>query len=187
VIKYLKDNAEQYTLNSKKMIIGGHSAGGNISADVILMSINNQENIFSGLILDYALLDFTKREKKIIDSTKAMSNDRIKQYMEWYFADEQDKFNELASPLLAKDLSSFPPTLIISAYFDSFREEEEEFADKLKHAKVPVDYYCFDGCSHGFTHEIFQEYDAAMSQRAWDVMGMFFSKGFTIKIIEKGD
>ncbi|WP_145407832.1 alpha/beta hydrolase [Paenibacillus xylanexedens] len=178
VVKYLEQNGNNYMLNPKKIVIGGHSAGGNISAALVLMSIKNQENLFSGLILDYALLDFAKIEKNIIDSAKAMSNERLQQYMDWYLTDDQDKFNELASPLLAKDVSAFPPTLVISAYYDSFREEEEEFAEKLKNFNVPVEYYCFDGCSHGFTHDIFSEYNAVMSQRAWDAMGMFLSKRF---------
>ncbi|MGD0031160.1 alpha/beta hydrolase [Paenibacillus illinoisensis] len=178
VIQHLKNNAATYGLNPEIITIGGHSAGGNISAALVLLSIKKRENLFSGLILNYALLDLSKREKKIIDPTKAMSNDRFKQYMEWYIADEKDSFNELASPLLAKDVSAFPPTLILSAHFDSFREEEEEFADKLRRSNIPVDYYCFENCSHGFTHDIFTEYNAKMANRAWDTMGMFLSHRF---------
>ena len=178
VIKHLDSNGEKYGLNSKKMIVGGHSAGGNISAALVLMANKKNESLFIGLILDYALLDFVKEERVTIDPTKAMSTDRMKQYKDWYLNNKDDAFNELASPLLAKDVSGFPPTLMISASYDPFCQEEEEFNNKLKIAQVPTEYYCFDGCMHGFTHEIFEEYNEEMSNKAWDIMGNFLKNRF---------
>jgi len=171
VIKHLKDNGQKFDLNPKKMIVGGHSAGGNISAALVLMAIKKNEKLFMGLILDYAPLNFD-------DHKKAISTDRMKQYMNWYFKDEKDKYNELASPILAKDVSEFPPTLIISASYDSLRQEEEEFANKLKQSNVPVESYCFEGCRHGFTHEMFAEYNEEMSNQAWNIMGRFLKTRF---------
>jgi acetyl esterase len=171
VIKHLKYNGNRYGLNSRKMIVGGHSAGGNISAALVLMSQKEKENLFMGLILDYAPLNFA-------DPKKLSSTDRMRDYMDWYFKDEKDKFNEFASPLLAKDVSKFPSTLIISASYDPLCPEEEEFSNKLKQSNVPVEYYCFDGCMHGFTHDIFAEYNKEMSNKAWNIMGEFLIKRF---------
>lgn len=179
VIKYIRENGKQYGLKSNKMIIGGHSAGGNISAALVLMAIKDKENLFEGLILDYAPLNLAKEDKELLDKGKA-STDRMKEYISWYLRNEEDKYNEFASPLLASDVSAFPPTLIISASHDPLREEEEEFATKLEYANVPVDYHCFEGCMHGFTHEIFEEYNEDMSNKAWGIMNEFLKTRFNM-------
>jgi acetyl esterase len=171
VIKYLKNNGSSYSLNTEKMVIGGHSAGGNLSTALVLMAEKKKEKLFIGLIADYAIFDCT-------DSNKWNKNDRMNDYMSWYFKNEKDKFNEFASPLMSKHLSDFPSTMIISASLDPLCEESKAFSKKLNQSNVTTYYHCFDACDHGFTHDIFNEYNEQASNQAWNLIAKFLQQQF---------
>lgn len=170
------DEANRYNLNTDKVYLMGHSAGGYISAALCVLNNKEGKMNIAGLIADYAVLrqDRHPAVRKTIDSSKAMPVSRMQEYYNWYFNPDDDASNPLASPYNA-DPSVFPPALIISAEFDSLREEEEEFALKLKNNGNQVVYKCFEGCRHGFTHEIFDEYNAPQAKEAWNLMKDFLN------------
>ena len=66
------------------------------------------------------------------------------------YAAESDLRSPLLSPLWAKDLSGLPPAFILSAEYDSLRDEAEEYARKLRGAGVEVTLKRYDGAIHGF-------------------------------------
>ena len=66
------------------------------------------------------------------------------------YAAESDLRSPLLSPLWAKDLSRLPPTIILSAEYDSLRDEAEEYARKLRVAGVELTLKRYDGAIHGF-------------------------------------
>ena len=57
VIKYVVEHADMFHANPKLMVIGGHSAGGNIAAAVCMMANDSNEFKFVSEILDYPPLD----------------------------------------------------------------------------------------------------------------------------------
>lgn len=63
-----------------------------------------------------------KDQHKVKDAAKAISNDRINQYLQWSYEKIEDTFSPLAS-LVCADLEGMPPTLIIGAEFDSLLAE----------------------------------------------------------------
>jgi len=59
------------------------------------------------------------------------------------------------SPLLAKDLSFMPPALVVTAGYDSLRDEGKQYADLLQQQGVKCTYKCYDGLIHGFMNHMY--------------------------------
>src|SRR5438445_12876095 len=74
--------------------------------------------------------------------------------MRWFIAHyltaEAEAADWRASPLRAQSLAGLPPALIVTAGFDSLRDEGEAYAVILRDAGVRVDSVCYGGVIHGF-------------------------------------
>lgn len=175
----IKENSELYKIDPNRIVVGGHSAGGYISAALCLLDRDRREIEISGQILDYAPLkqSLSEEDRKALDPSKAMSPSRIAQYINWYFDDLNDLNHPLASPLLA-DLSNLPRMLILAAEYDSLLKEEKEFAEKAKAQGNNVKFEVFKDCQHGFTHKWLKEYNEKESERAWKMMAEFLKEIF---------
>lgn len=69
-----------------------------------------------------------------------------------YLPDFSDRKEPTASPLLAPELASLPPALIIAAGKDLMKTDSSRYAERLKLAGVQVIYKEFENADHGFTH-----------------------------------
>lgn len=151
-IKYFKDNASKYRIDPNRIMIMGHSAGGNFSA-----AIGIKENSFNrlglkGIILDYPPLDIaTSPYDK--PRPKGALPIFLSKIFDPAYCKVEERTNPLVSPLHASldQINNFPPTLIITASNDSLYLEGEKFKDKLIDAGVDVTYKMFEDVLHGFT------------------------------------
>lgn len=177
VIVGVKKNALKYGIDEDKIMVMGHSAGGNIAVGMCLLDGERKEVGIKGQIVDYAPLkqSISEEDRKVKDPSKAISRNRMMQYIYWYFDDLKDMNHPLASPVLA-NLENLPRTLVLSAELDSLCQEEKEFADKAKKAGVDVTYKQFKNCQHGFTHEELKEYNENDAKCAWDLMSTFIKE-----------
>lgn len=175
----IKENSYLYKIDPNRIVVGGHSAGGYISAALCLLDRKRKEIGISGQIIDYAPLkqSLSEEDRKALDPSKAMSPSRIAQYINWYFEDLNDLDDPLASPLLA-DLSNLPRMLILAAEYDSLLKEEKDFADKAKAQGNNVKFEIFKDCQHGFTHKWLKEYNEKEAERAWKMMADFLKEIF---------
>jgi acetyl esterase len=67
-----------------------------------------------------------------------------------YLRDPDDALHPWVSPLLAPDLGSLPPCLLVTAQCDLLRDEGAALADAIAAAGAKVDYRCFAGLPHAF-------------------------------------
>ena len=167
-------HCDEYRIDKEHVIVMGHSAGGYISACLTLLDRDRKEIGIKGAILDYPPLrqELHADFRRVADSSKAISENRMLQYLHWYYPSRDELDDELASPLLA-DLHDLPKTLILSAEYDSLKQEEKAYADKMQKAGGDVTYVEFANCRHGFTHEWFDEYMPEESANAWNLMAEF--------------
>ncbi len=140
----------------RRLILAGDSAGGNLAAVVSLLARKTSDFTPDIQMLFYPSCYNDYSENSPFESVRLYGEDyvltskRIREYMELYVQDKKDLNSPLVAPLLAKDLSKQPDTLIITAEFDPLRDEAEEYGLKLKEAGNSVAVYRMEDALHGF-------------------------------------
>ena len=164
VLQYFAEHADEMGIDRERIAMGGHSAGGNLTAAAILMAIDEGNFVPALQILDYAALDLaTPCEKK----RNGISNPRIPAWKSDFYnkmyVNQEDVGQVYCSPALASDeqLAKMPPSIIISCDSDSFCDEDETFASRLMKMGVLVYARRFYHSDHGFTVQRKGEYQDA--------------------------
>lgn len=148
-----------WRLNAKpeQITMIGDSAGGNLAAAVSLMARDRGEFQPSRQILLYpATGNDHQPATSPFDSIRENGEDylltakRINDYMDLYMGGEEDLQNPYFAPLLAKDLSGQPDTLIVTAEYDPLRDEGEAYGEKLREAGNRVEIQRMPDALHGF-------------------------------------
>lgn len=151
VAKWAYENAAALGADPEKMILIGHSSGGNLVAGICMRS--GQSGLFRPLcaVIDYAPMDLKTDPAEKPRSICDMPAERAQMYNAKYIAPEKAE-DPFVSPLFAETelLEHFPATLVISAGEDSLCQEDELFAMKLARAGVEVTCQRFTDSIHGF-------------------------------------
>ncbi len=153
-VKYLVQHPEEFNADITKLVIAGHSAGGNLAAGIQFLAQEEADFKPSLLIIDYAPLDFTQdpAEQRYANAPgMRISVEKARTYNNWYI-DRKYVRDITASPVLAMkdELENFPPVLMLIADQDSLAEGDVKFAAKLIDAGVTVVAKRIKGTSHGF-------------------------------------
>ena len=134
------------------LIVGGDSAGGNLSAVVALKARDAGGPAIALQVLVYPVTDSDVDNASYTDPANQLMLSRESMIWFWdhYAPDPADRRHPDASPTRAADLSNLPPAVVITAEHDVLRQEGEEYADKLKAAGNDVRFQRIDGQMHGF-------------------------------------
>lgn len=151
IAKWAYEHAEALHVDPEKVILLGHSSGGNLVAGICMRA--GLSGLFQPLcaLIDYAPLDLKTDPANKHRSICDMPVERAKMYNAKYIAPEKAD-DPFVSPVYAEPvmLEHFPPTLVISAGEDSLCEENELFAMKLAQAGTEVTCKRFTESIHGF-------------------------------------
>lgn len=156
VAKILFTKNELFNINNKNITIIGDSAGGNLAAALSLMANEKKEFSIEKQILIYPATYNNHSETSPFKSVQENGKDflltskNICDYMELYIGKKQDLDNPYFAPLLSKDLSNQPKTLIITAEYDPLRDEGEAYGQKLRKFNNYVEIYRIKDALHGF-------------------------------------
>ena len=149
-------------LNSKKnskdrkWVLMGDSAGGNLVASVSLKLKEENEKLPDKQILLYPLTYWDHSSDSPFKSITTNGYDygltikKVQEYMEMYEPDKQKRKSPFIAPLMAKDLSGQPDTLVITSEFDPLRDEGEAYGLALKEAGNQVEIHRLLDTVHGF-------------------------------------
>lgn len=152
MIKYAKEHAADLKIDPERIMIMGHSAGGNFCAAIGLMENEKNELGLKGIILDYPPTDIaTDAYDK--PRPKGALPPQLSRIFDAAYCRPEERSNPLVSPAYATEdmVCNFPPTLVITAGQDSLATETEKFKDILLNAGVEVTFRRFEGAIHGFT------------------------------------
>ena len=151
------------TLNPEKIIIGGDSAGANLSVATCLKSNVKVDYMF----LQYAALDLETVEEtdyhwsydfyEMDETQKPVICNRLLRFVKLakimkkaYIPEGVDVRNELVSPLYSARLGELPPVLLIEPEFDYYRPCNEEFARRIRTQGGQVEEIFYEGMDHAF-------------------------------------
>ncbi|PWM34344.1 MAG: alpha/beta hydrolase [Clostridiales bacterium] len=134
----------------------GDSAGGNLSAVVSLMARASGEFSPKRQILFYPATYYDHSETSPFPSVRENGTDylltskRVCDFIDLYMSDPKDLCNPYFAPLMAKDLSHQPDTLIITAEYDPLRDEGEAYGRRLREAGNEALIHRMPDALHGF-------------------------------------
>ncbi|MER2107578.1 MAG: alpha/beta hydrolase [Solibacillus sp.] len=150
--KWVVENGPSIQVDSSRVAVGGDSAGGNLAAVVSLLARDKNEIDLAYQLLIYPVTNYSYETVSYRDNADGylLTKDSMVWFWDHYLRDAEDGKNPYASPLRTEDLSSLPPTLVITAEFDPLRDEGEAYAQRLKEAGVQVEKTRYNGMIHGF-------------------------------------
>jgi acetyl esterase len=171
-------NAASLGADSRRVGVGGDSAGGNLAAVVSQMAARDGGPGPALQLLIYPATDFTvrRRSRELFSEGFLLTAPEMDWFESNYLGpDRRYASDPRASPLLAEDLSGLAPALVVTAAFDPLRDEGEEYARGLQSAGTPVLLRRFPGFIHAFIGAagVSQPARDAVVEIAGTVRGMF--------------
>jgi len=130
--------------------VGGDSAGGGLAA-ASAIELRGSGVALACQLLIYPMLDATCSlpSHVLYASGYGPSSDDMKRGWVEYLPSDANPRDPRISPLWAEDLTGLPPTFLLTAEFDSLRDEGERYAERLREAGVPVTHSLLEAATHG--------------------------------------
>lgn len=138
------------------ILLIGDSAGGSMSASLIIWLIENNQRVpdfyqpcYATLNLDlriYTKSKYVMLEEKLLHLSAARAIQRF--YIPKDINMDQDYY---LNPLLVPDeiLKKFPPTRLLTCLLDPLRDDQLIFARRMQKLELDVELNCFDEMQHG--------------------------------------
>lgn len=151
---WVREQAAERGWDADRVSVGGPSAGGQMALEVALQAIDAGAFVPVAVSTEYGVADMTRINAQRTSTKKnpVVSNSLMDLVRGTYFA-AADLTSGHVSPLLHPRLSELPPTLVMTAEFDTLKHESNDLADKLTRLGVDVTHREFAGVDHGFTHQ----------------------------------
>jgi acetyl esterase len=129
-------------------VVGGDSAGGNLSAGVAQA---RREKLAAHLLI-YPVTDFVTEHTSVEENGEGLFLTRDD--MEWfhghYLGGDEGLRSDPRASVVFGQLAGLPPALIYTAQYDPLRDDGDAYAEALSAAGVKVVHRCFEGLIHGF-------------------------------------
>ena len=152
VVAYAFAHAAEFGIDTNRIVLLGHSAGGNLVATVCLRAGETKAFRPAAVVMEFFPIDLATDPATKPRAEGDMPAEVARTYNAFYCPPELAN-TPYVSPGFAtqEQLTYFPDTLIMSAAKDSLCFEDEEFAMRLAQAGVAVTCKRFQNSLHGFT------------------------------------
>ncbi|RJQ70782.1 alpha/beta hydrolase [Pseudonocardiaceae bacterium YIM PH 21723] len=152
--RWAHENAAELGIDPERIAVGGDSAGGALTATTALLAIREGGPKPKFLLMFYPTTDSSTRHpsRDLFREGFFLTDVTIDWYLDQYLNVRDEVLDPLVSPLLAEDLSGFPPSYVSTAGFDPLRDEAEAFVAKLREQGVPVALTRHRGLFHGYAN-----------------------------------
>jgi acetyl esterase len=129
--------------------VAGDSAGANLAAGAAL---RHRARRLRCQVLIYPMIDAVCATPSYSEFATGFGPGAEDMRRGWrlYLPEGADPRDPAASPLYAEDLRGAAPAFVLTAAYDTLRDEGERYAGNLTRAGVPVELRRYDGMIHGF-------------------------------------
>jgi acetyl esterase len=129
--------------------LAGDSAGANLAA---VAALAHRAAGLRCQVLIYPMIDAACGSPSFAEYADGFGPAAIDMKRGWseYLPKGSDPCDPMASPLYAPDTTALPPAFLLTAEYDTLRDEGEAFARKLIEAGNPVQVRRYLGAIHGF-------------------------------------
>ena len=151
-VRHVAAEAATLKVDAARIAVGGDSAGGNLAAVVALTARDAGGPALAMQMLVYPATDQRMGHPSIDGNGEGylLTKSAMQYFGGHYLAQEKDKLDWRASPLLAKSLAGVAPAYVITAGFDPLVDEGRAYAERLAKEGVAVAYLDYPDMIHGF-------------------------------------
>ncbi|MCT2591041.1 alpha/beta hydrolase [Streptomyces sp. N2-109] len=149
VLNWTAEHAAELGIDSERIAVGGHSAGGGIAAGVALRARDQQGPAIRFQLLNQPGLDDRQEtwSQRHFTDTPWMNRDKVTAV--WGHCLGSAPATPYTAPARATDLSGLPPAYVATAEFCPNRDEDIDYASRLLKAGVSVELHQWSGTFHG--------------------------------------
>jgi acetyl esterase len=173
--QWIATHVAEFQGDPSRIAVGGDSSGANLATVVALMARDRggPKPVFQ--LMMFPATDFRLNTSSMEELGEGynVTKPMMIGIRNNYLPNPADWTHPLASPMLAPDLSSLPPALIIYAEYDPLRDEAETYAARLKEAGVPVRASRYDGMIHDFPDMLEEPGNRALDEIASTLRAAF--------------
>lgn len=172
VYRALLDGAGGLGVQAGSLIVGGDSAGGNLTAALMHDLSAGGLPLPAGQLLIYPAVDgrLTSRSIQALAQQPLLPKSRIDWFLSLYLPEGQDREDPRFSPLFSDHLAGQPPALILVGGHDPLYDDGRAYAEALRASGVEVELIEYEGQVHAFlslTKAIPQGREAVSRCAAW--------------------
>lgn len=164
-LDWIREQASELNVDAERMLIGGDSAGANLSVAACLLQRARGRPLPVGMLLNYGAFapEHLPSYARFGEGYSLECDE-----MDAFWADYVDGPEQLSDPLVAPlraDLSGLPPAFLAIAECDILADCNHAFAESLAAAGVPVEAVTYRGATHSFLEAVSI---APLAERAFD-------------------
>lgn len=146
------EHAAELGVDANRLAVIGDSAGGSLAAGVALAARDRSRPAISCQVLLYPGLDRDMAAESIVTMPDApmLALDDILYMHELADSGSPPHRDPYRTPAYATDLSGLPPAIVVTGECDPIRDWGEDYARRLRDARVQTTLTRYPGSYHGF-------------------------------------
>lgn len=153
VTQWLHAQGESLGIDSRRLALGGDSAGANLSIGAALaLRDRGQADLVKALLLIYAAFDRHISADALRSNGgpgAVLTGEEVDYFWDQYAGEQNIRNNPLACSMRA-ELKGLPPVCLTIPGCDVLTEQNLKMADRFRAAEVPVSATVYPGATHSF-------------------------------------